>query len=163
MAAEVEMVSWERSAMKSKVEDDVEVAAGLSVPVLITAPPDQALEIARDIARRAARTSPAGIGICDMSAGGDVVAALSDNRMRSAVGEGTETLVLQEVHMLSEIEQEAMMRMFDAQCTRSPNEIPRIISTSSVSLYGQVKRGAFDPRLFHRLNVIHIVISDIEE
>lgn len=152
------MVSEERSYLESLLEEDVEIAARSRVPVLITAPPDRALEIARDIAERSARSGPARMQICDLAAGGDIVAALTENRIRAAAREGTTTLLLQEVHMLSEIEQEAIMSLLDTRPLRPIDDTPRIISTSSVSLFDRVLQGAFDPRLFHRLNVIHIVV-----
>jgi DNA-binding NtrC family response regulator len=36
--------------------------------------------------------------------------------------------------------------------------MPRLIVTSSVSLFDRVLQGTFDDRLFHRLNVIHIMV-----
>jgi transcriptional regulator of acetoin/glycerol metabolism len=128
------------------------------VAVLITAPPEQALEIAQEIASRASRNGAARLQVCDLAAGDDVVAALIENRLKAGANEDNRTLVLQEVHLLSEIEQETVMKMFDARLTRPISHSPRIIATSSVSLYERVSDGVFDARLFHRLNVIHIIV-----
>lgn len=38
----------------------------------------------------------------------------------------------------------------------------RVISSSSIPLESRVKAGTFDARLFYRLNVIHMVISDCQ-
>src|SRR5262245_46401844 len=137
------------------LEDDLEIAARTRVPVLITAPPERALSIAQAIA---ARNDPSGaIRICDRAAGDDVMAVLAENRLEDASNGGT-TFLLREVHMLSEIEQEAIMRLLDARPFRPLEETPRIITTSSVSLFDRVRQGAFDERLFHRLNAIHIMV-----
>lgn len=146
-------------SLEAELEDDVEIAARSRVPVLISAPPDHALTIARKIASRTRPAGATGMQICDSAAGDDIVAALTENRLQSAMGEGRTTFLLQEVHMLSEIEQEAIMNLLDTRPTRPVDEMPRIITTSSISLYDRVKQGAFDARLFHRLNTIHIVVS----
>lgn len=149
------------SYLEEQLEDDVEMAARSRVPVLITAPPERALRIARDIASRAAQGGPPGSGgmqVCDTAAGDDIVAALAENRLKASMGGGTTTFLLQEVHMLSEIEQEAIMNLLDTGPTRPIDETPRIITTSSVSLFDRVQQGAFDAKLFHRLNAIHIVV-----
>jgi transcriptional regulator of acetoin/glycerol metabolism len=157
------MVTEAQAYLDSQLEDDVEIAARSRVPVLISASPDRALKIAREIADRAARAARNGatarMQICDSAAGDDIVAALTENRLKAAMGEGTTTFLLQEVHMLSEIEQEAIMRLLDTRPMRPLDETPRIITTSSISLFDRVKQGAFDARLFHRLNAIHIVAS----
>ena len=38
----------------------------------------------------------------------------------------------------------------------------RVISSSSTALETRVEAGTFDARLFYRLNVIHMVISDCQ-
>jgi Sigma-54 interaction domain len=140
------------------LEDDVEIAARTRMPVLITAPLERALSIAQAIA---ARNDPSGAGamrVVDSASGDDVMAALAENRLRESMHEGATTFLLQEVQMLSEIEQDAIMRLLDTRPSRALEETPRIISTSSVSLFERVRQGAFDERLFHRLNAIHIMV-----
>ena len=151
------MVAATRSALE-ELEDDVDIAARSRVPVLITAPPGRALSIARAITARSAPAGGARMQICDSAAGDDILAALSEGRLRAAMGIGTTTFVLQEVHMLSEIEQEAVNKLLDTRPNRPLDDMPRIITTSSVSLFDRVRQGAFDDRLFHRLNTIHIVV-----
>lgn len=146
-------------SMEAELEDDVEIAARSRVPVLISAPPGHALTIARNIAARTRPAGATGMQICDSAAGDDIVAALTENRLKSAMGQGRTTFLLQEVHMLSEIEQEAIMNLLDSRPMRPVDEMPRIITTSSISLYDRVRQGAFDARLFHRLNAIHIVVA----
>lgn len=144
-----------------EIEHDVEIAARSRVPVLITAPPERALRIARDIASRGAQEGQPGsenMQVCDTAAGDDIIAALAENQLKASMGGGTTTFLLQEVHMLSEIEQEAIMKLLDTRPSRPIDEMPRIITTSSVSLFDRVQQGTFDAKLFHRLNVIHIVV-----
>ena len=69
------------------------------------------------------------------------------------------TVLLREVHALGEAEQAEIARVVGD--TGSPcSNAPRIISTSSVSLFDRVRKGAFDERLFYRLNVMHIVVKE---
>jgi hypothetical protein len=141
------------------LEDDLEIAARTRVPVLITAPPDRALSIAQAIATRNDPGGAARMRVCDSAAGDDVMAVLDENRLQASLdGRGT-TFLLREVHMLSGIEQEAVMRMLDTRLLSAIDETPRLITTSSVSLFDRVRQGAFDERLFHRLNTIHIMVA----
>jgi len=154
------MSPYRQPHLEDELDDDVEIAARSRVPVLITASPERALSIAHDIMSRAARGEAPGSGgiqVCDTSAGDDIVAALAENRLKASGG-GTTTFLLKEVHMLSEVEQEAIMKLLDTRPSRAINDMPRLITTSSVSLFDRVKNGSFDAKLFHRLNVIHIVV-----
>ena len=69
------------------------------------------------------------------------------------------TLLLREVHALGEAEQAEIARVVGGPDSPRVNA-PRIISTSSVSLFDRVRKGAFDERLFYRLNVVHIVVKE---
>ena len=154
------MSPYRRTYLEAEIEDDVEIAARSRVPVLITAPPDRAMSIAHDIALRAAQDDPSGfvdLQVCDTSAGDDVAAALDESRMKALMGGGT-TILLREVHMLSEVEQAEIMKLLDSRPSRPIDETPRIITTSSVSLFDRVQQGEFNEQLFHRLNVIHIMV-----
>ena len=152
------MVS-DRTYRELDLEDDLEIAARTRVPVLITAPPDRALSIAQAIATRNDPSGAATMRVCDSAAGDDVMAALAENRLQESMNRGATTFLLREVHMLSEIEQEAVMRLLDTRPFRAVDDTPRIITTSSVSLFDRVRQGAFDERLFHRLNAIHIMVA----
>jgi hypothetical protein len=154
------MVSEEDDLMlqDADMQEDVRAAARSSVPVLISAPPDRAFTIAQTIVARSEASGSSGIRVCDAAAGDDIVAALSEHRLRAAMVEGKRTFLIPEVHMLSEVEQEAMMKLLETRPTRPPAEMPRLIVTSSVSLFDRVLQGTFDDRLFHRLNVIHIMV-----
>jgi hypothetical protein len=148
----------DRTYGEFELEDDLEIAARTRVPVLITAPPDRALSIAQAIATRNDPAGVASMRVCDSAAGDDVMAALAETRLEESMNGGT-TFLLREVHMLSETEQEAVMRLLDMRPFRAVDEVPRLITTSSVSLFDRVREGAFDERLFHRLNTIHIMVA----
>jgi hypothetical protein len=152
------MVS-DRTYRECDLEDDLDIAARTKVPVLITAPPDRALSIAQAIASRNDPAGAATIRVCDSAAGDDVMAALAETRLQESMNRGITTFLLREVHMLNETEQEAVMRLLDTRPFRAFDEVPRLITTSSVSLFDRVREGAFDERLFHRLNTIHIMVA----
>ena len=152
------MVS-DRTYGECDLEDDLEIAARTKVPVLITAPPDRALSIAQAIATRNNPGGAAAMRVCDSAAGDDVMAVLAENRLQESMNAGATTFLLREVHMLSELEQEAVMRLLDTRPFRALDQTPRLITTSSVSLFDRVRQGAFDERLFHRLNTIHIMVA----
>jgi hypothetical protein len=156
------MVPEATSRKDAQLEGDVEIAARTSVPVLITAGSDRARDIALAIA---ARSGPAGAGpiqVCDRSAGDNVLTAVTEAQVSALRGTSARTILFPEVHMLSEIEQDAVMSLFDAARSPGLEAMPRIITTSSISLLDRVEQGAFDARLFHRLNMIHIVVPASE-
>lgn len=151
------MVPEATSPMEAQLENDVELAARTRVPVLISARPERALSIARTIATRSGRAGKDAMRVCDAAAGDDIRGALTSPRGGETVaGEGA-ILLLREVHLLSRTDQAAVMGMLDLRPLRPAGDPPRLIATSSVSLYERVRQGAFDAGLFHRLNVIHIV------
>jgi DNA-binding NtrC family response regulator len=45
------------------------------------------------------------------------------------------------------------------QRTRGPSAAVRLISGTTVSLFGRVAGGSFSDRLFYRLNVLHLVVG----
>ena len=130
---------------------DILLAARSSCAVLITAPPNDALQIAQAIA------SERGCGdqllVRDFGPAGARASDLSDAPQRPLI------LLLREVHDLSPRQQELLMELIE-EGHGSP---PRIIASSSVSLFERVQQGAFDPRLFYRLNAVHVVVSSAPE
>jgi DNA-binding NtrC family response regulator len=73
------------------------------------------------------------------------------------------TVFLREVGELDPILQIRLSERLAAIKTRPTNERRmrrRVISSSSIPLESRVQNGRFDARLFYRLNVIHMVISD---
>jgi len=127
---------------------DLNLAKQANVPVLITAPQDFALKVARVITAQQGKTPV--LKVCAAATLPDVVRKASPAPGPDA---DESVLVISDVHMLSEVGQAAMLRALD-----DPRRIGccRIVATSPVSLYELVRGGAFSSELFYRLNVIHI-------
>jgi len=81
------------------------------VPVLITAPPDDALPIVQTIAAHERRGRIREIVSCDAAAGGDVIEAITDNRMRIGTDIRTAILWVAGVHALTPRDQFALMKL----------------------------------------------------
>ena len=143
---------WEQLAF------DIHVAAQTRAPVLISAPASCAENVARAIAAYSSAWTPPELVVCDCSEGIDLAAAVASARARG-IDPDKVTLLLREVHALGEAEQAEIARVVGGP--DGPRLIaPRIISTSSVSLFDRVRTGAFNERLFYRLNVMHIVVRE---
>jgi DNA-binding NtrC family response regulator len=67
-------------------------------------------------------------------------------------------VLLQEVQALSPKEQ-AQFEVRLAEMRISPSPPVRFIASSSTPLFDRVREGAFDERLYYRLNVIHMVVA----
>ena len=147
---------WESA---KKFEADISLAAVSLAPVLITAPPGDALRIVRAIAARERRGHAREVLTCDVAAGDDVVGAIAGNRLRIATDHGTAILWVGEVHALKRRDQVALMKLLAYPSTGRGGDVPRIVASSSVDLRDRVATGRFDARLFYRLNIIHIVVG----
>jgi transcriptional regulator of acetoin/glycerol metabolism len=139
-------------------EDDITLAAMSMAPVLITAPPADALRIVRAIAARERRGHVREVLTCDAAAGDDVVRTVADNRVRIATDHGTAIVWIGEVHALTPRDQSALMKLLARPNSGREEDVPRIVASSSVALCDYVLKGRFDARLFYRLNIIHIVV-----
>jgi DNA-binding NtrC family response regulator len=137
---------------------DIHVAAHNRAPVLITAPAPCGENVARAIAAFASAWNPPDLVVCDCAAGGNLADAFADARARNSDPDKV-TLLLREVHALGLADQAEVARMVGGPAGPKRPGAPRIISTSSVSLFDRVRQGAFDERLFYRLNVMHIVVT----
>jgi DNA-binding NtrC family response regulator len=137
---------------------DIHVAARTSVPVLISAPITCGENVARAIAAFASAWSPPELVVCDCTGGGNLADAMASARAHVADPEKI-TLLLREVHALGFPEQAEVARIVAAPGEGRAAGAPRILSTSSVSLFDRVRQGTFDERLFYRLNVMHIVVK----
>ena len=136
---------------------DIHVAAKTRAPVLISAPASCAENVARAIAAYSSAWTPPELVVCDCAAGVNVAEAVARARARG-IDPDKITVLLREVHALGETEQAEIARVIGEPGSR--DGAPRIISTSSVSLFDRVRKGAFDERLFYRLNVMHIVVKE---
>jgi hypothetical protein len=127
---------------------DMEVAARTSLPVLISAPPECARQLAIEIA-----VGPDGDG-----ADGVVVVDAADHHylqstLMLAAGAPLSQLravVVHDVDAIDRTQQSALMPLVAGArgC--------RIIATTSVPLFERVLQGSFDSGLFYALNTIHI-------
>ena len=137
---------------------DIHVAAKTRAPVLISAPASCAENVARAIAAYSSSWTPPELVVCDCAEGVNLAEAVASARARGIDPEKV-TVLLREVHALGEAEQAEIARVV-GDPGRSRDNTPRIISTSSISLFDRVRKGAFDEHLFYRLNVMHIVVKE---
>ena len=129
-----------------ELEGDIRCAVASAAPVLITGPLDAAYEIACSIHRFGRAASPLVAVDVDGSTGVDSIR----QAFESAEPDGV--LVLRSVDRLAVAEQPALRGLLDRFNVR-------VIATSAVNLFAVVEGGAFDERLFYRLNQIHLMTS----
>jgi DNA-binding NtrC family response regulator len=135
--------------------EDIRCAARSDVTVLISGAPDQCREIACAIDRQSS-TPRGSVEVIDCRQRGAFTRALSLAPRWPA--ERTSILLLQEVHALSRNEQTEIDSRLAEIKTFARNAGIRIVASSSAPLFERVQNGAFDARLFYRLNVIHMVV-----
>ena len=143
-------------------EPDLRLAATRDVCVLIAADPDLALKVARDIAARD-RRKRTDMRVLDCHSLDPLAArrALSDALLRpiqpaNACG----TLFLREVHALNP-QNQSMLADLLALTPANIADAPRVIASSSTSLFDRVRTGQFDDRLFYRLNMIYMAFNQM--
>jgi hypothetical protein len=142
---------------------DIHLATQTGAPVLISAPADCAENVARTIAAFSSAWKRADLVVCDCAGGDSPAQAIaSASAIPDAAGDQI-TLLLREVHALGKADQAEVARVVGAPGETRRTSAPRIISTTSVSLFDRVRNGAFDERLFYRLNVMHIVVKGRED
>jgi hypothetical protein len=122
---------------------DILLAARADCAVLITARPEEALEIAQAIASERGCGDRLLVHDSGTEHGSDL-RAQSENAL---------ILLFREVHALTPRQQALLMELLEDR----QGIPPRIIASSSVSLYDRVREGAFDARLYYRLNTVHVV------
>lgn len=135
-------------------EEDISLAALVDVPVLISGPEADCVEVACELDRRS--TSPVGaVEVIDCRTE-NALAALEPEPEKT-VRNNANILLLEEVHALSPDDQLRLTRELDRAGRRTRGG-RRILASSSVPLFDRVIDQLFDENLFYRLNVIHIVI-----
>jgi transcriptional regulator of acetoin/glycerol metabolism len=139
-------------------EPDLKLAAARDVCVLIAAEPELALKVAQDIANRDRRKrTQIRVLDCDALDAFAVRRALSESLLQpTQPGNACGTLLLREVHALNAQNQSMLA---DLLAIVQPAEAPRIIASSSTSLFDRVRTGQFDDRLFYRLNMIYMAFN----
>jgi hypothetical protein len=134
------------------VEDFV-LAMWSTCTVLITAAADDAVGVAMRIAEHCGAGER--IRVCDARDGNPwVPAETADTHERPAV------LLVREVHALTPPQQASLLQVLEGADQRA--RTPRIIASSSVSLFKRVEQGLFDERLFYHLNILHLVVPSPE-
>ena len=137
----------------NQVETDIGLAMRCRVPVLITAQADRALAVARAIATGG--NTPRSLTVCD---GAIIVDAARHGWPDHATIGDERVIVVHEVQALNDVEQAALLQLLDAA---DVSGFPRILATSSASLFDHVRAGQFNEGLFYRLNVVHIRMCDV--
>jgi DNA-binding NtrC family response regulator len=146
---------------------DIHLAARSGAAVLISAPADCAENVARTITAFSStwRGEDLLVVDCRREAIRQLVAGIQHRRgavrLRSGQDCAPGTVLLREVHALPRSDQIEIASVVGASAALP--SWPRIISTSSVSLFDRVRSGAFDEQLFYRLNVVHIVIKRTQD
>jgi NAD(P)-dependent dehydrogenase (short-subunit alcohol dehydrogenase family) len=141
-------------------EPDLRLAAARDVCVLITAAPDLALKVARDIANRDRRKRP-GMRVVDCDVLDPLAArtALAESLLQPIKpAHACGTLLLREVHALTRQNQSLLADLLGSGAAAV--EVPRVIASSSTSLFDRVRAGQFDDRLFYRLNMIYMAFDE---
>jgi hypothetical protein len=136
---------------------DIRAAARTKVPVLISAAPDRAVNVARAIAAFSDEWKAIEVVVCDCAGGADLGATVAHARSKCGLHMREVILLLREVHALGAADQAAVADLVAAWL--AGRSALRIISTCSVSLFNRVREGAFDEQLFYRLNALHIDIQ----
>lgn len=133
---------------------DIAVAVNHATPVLITAPTGCAQAVVQAIVSSHYQLEAP--EMVSYEAGtGRLADALAEGR-RLAARKGRAILWLKEVHRLETEAQESLMGEMTEDATHS--DVLQIIASSTADLYQCVNAGAFDDRLFYRLNTVHIVV-----
>lgn len=138
---------------------EIGCAARMDVPVLITGRPEEGKEIACAIDRRSSR--PKGtVEVVDCREHGAVgrLLAFTPRESQQAHTDRAAIVLLQEVQALSPKEQ-AQFEARLAEMRISPRPRVRFMASSSTPLFDRVREGAFDERLYYRLNVIHMIVA----
>lgn len=127
---------------------DLDLAARVDLPVLISAPAGRALQLARAVVDGidGARWADVVVVRPRDAVWPTVRAAASPARSR------TRTVVLKDVDGFDAAEQATLLRVLTERRTSSL----RVIATTSEPLFERVATGEFDEQLFYRLNAIHI-------
>lgn len=140
-----------RRVLAPDLEPDVNCAAAVALPVLITADIDVAEWLARVIHDRSERRAEP--FVVYRPGRGDQLGLLKS--LFNGSGPGRGTLFVDDVSRAGREVQE-----FLREALASPPPAPpvrfRVIASTSVWLFEHVEHGEFDARLFYRLNKIHI-------
>jgi Sigma-54 interaction domain len=115
-------------------------------------------EVAWGAARKIAHGCGSGLSWidCDTVEPEDMADLLRDHALLQSAAAVDRILLLREVQGLSR-ENQAVLNELIASQRPAPNR-PRLIASSSLSLYECVQAGLFDEALFYKLNAVHITL-----
>jgi hypothetical protein len=132
---------------------DLAVAQRATVCILISATRETAWEMARKIARGCgSELSWIDCDAVEPDEFGDLLREHVHGRTREAV---KRILFLREVQVLTPANQQLLS---DLIASHPPiGNRPRLIASSSLSLYDWVRAGLFDEGLFYKLNAMHLI------
>jgi hypothetical protein len=147
----------QESSRLSGLDEDIALAARVSVPVLISGPPAESLEIACELDRRIGTPSRA-VKVVDCRQPGAVsnLLLLAEPALTRVERARPKVVLLQEIQALSADDQRRLTAQFEE--VRPPVCTIRVVASSSVPLFDRVVAGDFDETLYYRLNIIHIVV-----
>lgn len=159
----------ERGFLSDELMQDLQRAAQLDVPVLISAPSAGDSEPLAALIHRTSRR--AAFRFLKLSCGSLAPASLETALFGSCAAPGLleqadgGTLLLGEVDAISlEVQLRLQAFLESREITRvgadraHTTASVRLITTSHRDLFGEVQRRRFQPELFYRLNVIHVVL-----
>ena len=142
----------DRAGAAGTISEEIALAANADLTVLISAGPEESRAIALELAR-AGRCQQGALEVVDCREPDALTKhPLPARRRRPSV------LLLQEVHALSRDAQSQLEEQLESVLGIPAAERVRVVSSSSRSLYAQVRRRRFQERLYYRLNMIHIVV-----
>jgi hypothetical protein len=140
----------------SDVDLDVAIAICTSVPVLISASPEDAMKVAASIA---GTTDNGQCGPLVVTAASLAQLTASMANAEWARGDRPTTVVVLNIDAIDRNQQNVVMEMLVAHGRTAAVSRWRLITTTSVPLFERVVAGAFESRLFYCLNAIHIIIN----
>jgi len=138
----------------TQLHADIAVAVSHAAPVLITAPMPSTDAIVQAIVSSHHHVETPEMLSHEVGEG-ELANALAEGR-RVAARHGRAILWLKEVHRLAADAQRSLMGEMTEEMTEG--ETLQIIASSTADLFDYVNSGAFDARLFYRLNTVHIVV-----
>lgn len=137
------------------LEEDIQLAADTTVPVLISGPVPACRAVATEVERRSGFCSGS-VEIIDCSAEPRRLESVLSTAGGADAAPGR-CFLLEEVHALPPGDQLVLQRHL-AEMRHAARPATRILASSSVSLFDRVEDQLFSERLYYLLNVIHIVV-----
>jgi hypothetical protein len=130
---------------------DLALAQHARVCVLISAPRERAWDTAREIAGGCG----SGLSRIDCDAADEhEIAGLLREHVGNGSRAGNGIVFLREVQVLSPSNQRLLDELIGSH--RDAADRPRLIASSSLSLYERTQAGLFEDALFYKLNAVHL-------